>query len=104
MAPSFAAPVTATILDGLMRGYTNMTLGFPFEGVPTASNFLDLDSQDGRAGSNADAGTAVNCGDAEDIFNSCLADFRKYLSKLEDQSSVGAFFQGERKRREKSGG
>jgi hypothetical protein len=97
MAPGFAAPAMASILDGLIRGHTNMTLDFPFEGVPTASTLLEMESQDGRAGSNADAGTAVNCGDAEDISNSSLADFKEYLSVLEGQSSVGAFFQGERK-------
>jgi pimeloyl-ACP methyl ester carboxylesterase len=97
MAPVFAAPIMATILDGLMRGYANVTLDFRFESFPTASSLLEMESQDGRAGWNADAGTAINCGDAEDISNSCLADFRAYLSALEHQSSVGAFFQGERK-------
>jgi pimeloyl-ACP methyl ester carboxylesterase len=97
MAPSFAAPIMATILDGLIRGYTNVTLDFPFESIPTASNLLNMESQDGRAGSNADAGTAINCADAEDIANSSLADFKEYLSALEGQSSIAAFFQGERK-------
>jgi pimeloyl-ACP methyl ester carboxylesterase len=99
MAPGFAAPVMATILDGLMRGDINVTLDFPFESVPTASSILDMEGQEGLASSNADAGTAVNCGDAEDITNSSLADFKEYLSDLESQSSVGAFFQGERKSR-----
>jgi hypothetical protein len=64
MAPRFAAPVLATLLDGLMRGHTNVTLDLPFGGVLTASGFMAIESQDGRASSNSDAGTAVNCGDA----------------------------------------
>jgi pimeloyl-ACP methyl ester carboxylesterase len=97
MAPSFGAPLMAAVLDSLMGGHNNVTLDFPFESVPTASNSLHHETQDGRAGSNADAGTAVNCGDAEDITNSSIADFKEYLSALENQSSVAAFFQGERK-------
>jgi pimeloyl-ACP methyl ester carboxylesterase len=97
MAPYFAGPSIATLLDSLMKGNTNVTLRFPFESVPTASDFLHEQTQDDQANSNADAGTALNCGDTEDITNSSIADFKKYLSALEDQSSVGAFFQGERK-------
>jgi hypothetical protein len=47
MAPGFAAPVMATILDGLMRGHTNVMLDSPFESVPTAPSFLNMESQDG---------------------------------------------------------
>jgi hypothetical protein len=47
MVPGFAAPVMATILDGLMRGYTNVMLDFHFESVPTASSFLNMESQYG---------------------------------------------------------
>jgi len=97
MSPGYGAPIMAIILDGLLKGHTNMTLDFPFEGILTASNSLHEETQDSRASSNADAGTAVNCGDAEDITNSSIADFKEYLSTLEEQSSVAAFFQGERK-------
>ena len=97
MAPGFAAPLIAEVLDSLMRGHINVTLDFPFESIPKASNALYQETQDGRANSNADAGTALNCGDAEDITNSSITDFKEYLSALEDQSSVAAFFQGERK-------
>ncbi|KAM3071750.1 hypothetical protein ACMFMG_009617 [Clarireedia jacksonii] len=97
MAPDYAAHSIATVLDRLMKGDTNVTFSFPFESVPTASEFLHKQTQDNWANSNADAGTALNCGDAEDITNSSIADFKKYLSALEDQSSLAAFFQGERK-------
>jgi pimeloyl-ACP methyl ester carboxylesterase len=97
MAPYFAGPEIAKVLDSLMKGDTNVTLSFPFESIPTASDFLREQTQDDWANSNADAGTALNCGDAEDITNCSIADFKKYLSALEDQSSVGAFFQGERR-------
>jgi pimeloyl-ACP methyl ester carboxylesterase len=97
MAPRFATPDMATILDELMRGYTNVSLNFPFEGIPTASKFLDMENPEKIAASNTDVGTAVNCENAEDITSSSLADFKDYLSELENQSSVAAFFQGERK-------
>jgi len=97
MAPGVAAPVMALILDALMRGFTNVTIDFPFEGIPTASSTFNMESPDRMAASNADAEVAVNCADAEDITNSSLADFKGYLSALEKQSSVAAFFQGERK-------
>jgi pimeloyl-ACP methyl ester carboxylesterase len=97
MAPYFASLSIAAAFDSLMKGDTNVTLGFPFESVPTASDFLHEQTQDDQAISNTDAGAALNCGDAEDITNSSIADFKEYLSALEDQSSVGAFFQGERK-------
>lgn len=97
MAPSLAAPIMASILDGLMKGHTNVTIDFPFDSVPNASNSLHKETEDIRANSNADAGTAVNCEDAEDITNSSVADFKDYLSALENQSSVAAFFQKERR-------
>ncbi|PMD32749.1 alpha/beta-hydrolase, partial [Hyaloscypha variabilis F] len=97
MAPGFAGPVMATILDESMQGRTNFTIDFPFAGIPTASSVLSMDSQDQMAASNADAGVAVNCADAEAITNTSLANFKGYLSALENQSSVAAFFQGERK-------
>ena len=80
-----------------MRGFTNVTIDFPFEGIPTASSTFNIESPDKMAASNADAGTAGNCGDAEDIIKASLADFKGYLSALENQSSVAAFFQEERK-------
>lgn len=94
MSPGVASPFLATILDDLMRGQTNVTLEFPFESFPTASDCQN--NPDSRASSNADAGMAINCGDAEDNTNSTIEDFREYLSALEDESSVAAFFQGER--------
>ncbi|KAE9382073.1 alpha/beta-hydrolase, partial [Stipitochalara longipes BDJ] len=97
MAPGFAAPVMATILDEFMKGRTNVTIDFPFEGIPTAASALDMESPDKMAASNADAGIAVNCADAEEIINVSLPSFKEYLSALENQSSVAAFFQGERK-------
>jgi pimeloyl-ACP methyl ester carboxylesterase len=99
MSPAFASPVIAAVLDALMRGHTSITLSFPFENenLSKASDCPDQETQDSRAGSNVDAGTAVNCGDAEDITNSSIEDFKEYLSALENQSSVAAFFQGERR-------
>ena len=87
----------AVVLDSLMRGHTNVTVDFPFESILTASNFPHEDTQDDRANSNANAGTAANCGDADDITTSSVADLKEYLSVLEGQSSIAAFFQGERK-------
>jgi len=97
MAPHIAAPITAVILDELINSYTNVTISYRFWDLLTALNPLQEETQDTRADSNADAGTAVNCGDAEDITNSSVADFKEYLSALENQSSIAAFFQGERR-------
>lgn len=95
MAPAYAFTVMAASLDGLMRGYTNITLDFPFGGLPSSSDCVETENK--VASSNADAGTALNCGDAEDITNITISDFKHYLSELENQSAVAAFFQGERK-------
>jgi hypothetical protein len=97
MAPGLAGPLMAKILDESMQGRTDFTIDFPFEGIPTASSVLRMDSQDQMAASNADAGVAVDCADAESITNTSLADFKGYLSALENQSSVAALFQAERK-------
>lgn len=97
MAPVFAAPTMASILDHLVRGHTNITLEFPFQDFPKTSDCPERATQDTLASSNSDAGLALNCGDAEDISNSTINDFKTYLSAIETQSSVAAFFQGERK-------
>ena len=95
MSPALLGVSMAKALDDLMRGHTEVT--FPFENVPTASDCPGNDDQERRAGANKDAGTALNCGDAEDIRNSTIVDFKEYLSLLEEQSSAAAFFQGERR-------
>lgn len=99
MAPAFGAPTIASILDALIKGHTNVTLSFPFEvgSISKYSNCPENDTPDSLAGSNMDAGTALNCADAEDITNNTIEDFKDYLSKLEAQSHIAAFFQGERK-------
>jgi pimeloyl-ACP methyl ester carboxylesterase len=95
MVPVVVFPSMATILDDLIKSRTNVTIDFPFQSFPTASDCQE--DQDKPASSNADAGTALNCGDGEEIMNSTIEDFKDYLSALEDQSSVAAFFQGERR-------
>ena len=94
MAPFTFFDMAAT-MDGLMRGYINLTIEFPFNKLPSALDCAD--NQESRAGSNSDAGTALNCADEEDITNSTLEEFNEYLSALEEQSSEAAFFQAERK-------
>lgn len=76
MAPGFATTFRAAVLDSLTGGHTNAMLDFPFENILTAKNSLHEETQDGRANSNADVGTAVNCGNAEDITNRSVADFK----------------------------
>ena len=98
-SPSWAFPALAKMIDELMRGYTNVTLTFPFGDGFDAPVCPGQEDEDLRADSNAGAGTALNCGDAEDISDVSLDEFEKYLSALEEQSSIGAFFQGERKLR-----
>ena len=97
MAPAFAAPTMASILDPLIKGHTNITLDFPFQDSLVTSDCPENETPDTLASSNAEAGLAINCGDAEDISNNTIEDFKTYLSALEAQSSVAAFFQGERK-------
>lgn len=98
-SPSWEFPALAKMIDELMRGYTNVTLSFPFRESFNAPVCPGQEDDDLRADSNAGAGTALNCGDAEDISNVSLDEFEKYLSALEEQSSISAFFQGERKLR-----
>jgi hypothetical protein len=90
MAPGVAAPYMATILDGLIRDYIYMTLDFPFDCALTASNMLGMESQDGRASSNADAGKCRR------HHQQLRTEFKGYLLALEKKSSVASFFQDER--------
>jgi pimeloyl-ACP methyl ester carboxylesterase len=97
--PVLLIPTLAEIIDGLMRGRDNVTLSYPFDEDNITSTCLKKDDEDLRADENYGAGTALNCGDAEDISNSTLGEFRAYLSALEEQSPMTAFFQGERRLR-----
>ena len=84
-SPIFAYPILADMLDGLMRGHTNVTT-LLVDDIPTGSDIKDEDS---CADANAGAGAALNCGEAEDVYGADFNDFMEYLSALEKQSSIG---------------
>ncbi|TAQ87666.1 hypothetical protein B7494_g4025 [Chlorociboria aeruginascens] len=96
LTPTFAFANLADTMNELLQGNTNLTLEFPFEDdIP----FSDDYDEDNRAGTNEDAGAALNCGDTEDISESSIDEFLQYLSALEKQSSIAAFYQAERRLR-----